>query len=251
MNPVTVGGFTTARPNRRRRMVLALSGLDKCGKTHQALSAPGPIAFGNTDTGLEGVIEKFTKDGKVVYSKDYRVVVPPGATPQQIAEVGTKVWEEYKADFRAAWKSTVIRTTVADTESDTWELIRLARFGKLTQVMPHHYGPVNAEYAGFWNEVFGTDKNLILLGKMKREYDDAAKRYTDKLSRVGYKEIPYIVQINAVARYNAVDYPGFSIEITNCRQNSDLAGLVLSDEMCNFQALAQLVFPDSEPKDWE
>jgi hypothetical protein len=260
-NPPMVGGFSSARPARRRRMVMSLAGLDKSGKTHQGLSAPGPSAYVNHDTGLEGVIEKFTKDGKTVYSKDYRVVIPPEAAGDvvRVAGIANDVWGGLKSDLRAAWKSTVIRTAIVDTESETWQLVRLARFGKLTQVMPHHYGPVNAEYTNFWNEVYDTDKNLILLGRLKEEYENTIVngkeigKKTGRLERVGYKDIPYLVQINAIARFNPANPPGdrFSIEIVNCRQNSEVAGMVLPEALCSFQTLAMTVFPDSNPSDWE
>lgn len=243
-----VGGFNINRPKRRRRMVVAINAPQKCGKTHNALTAPSPIAFANTDTGLEGVIEKFQADGKVVYSKDYRLVLPTGTDINKNSEAGSKLWDEYKSDIRHALKSNDIRTIVADTESDTWELIRIARFGKLTQVMPHHYGPVNAEYANFWNEVYDTDKNLILLRKMKEEYDDATKKYTGKFHPTGYKEIKYLVQVNIELGRND---QGFFMRVIDCRQNMDIAGAELPGDMCNFQSLAQMVFPESQPSEWE
>lgn len=237
-------------------MVMSLSGLDKSGKTHQALTAPGPTAYANHDTGLEGVAEKFEAKGKKLYSKDYRVRIPAGTNdPQQVSAIAYKVWEDLKADLRAAWASPLIRTTVVDTESDTWELCRLAKFGKLTQVMPHHYGPVNAEYANFWNEVFDSDKNLILLGKLKEEYENIVVngkeigKKTGRLERVGYKQIPYIVQINAIATFSL--QAGFGIQIVNCRQNSSLNGAELFGDMCSFQTLGTMVFPDSDVSDWE
>ncbi len=45
-----------------------------------------------------------------------------------------------------ALESKEIKSIVIDTASEAWELVRLARFGKLTQVMPQHYGPVNTEF---------------------------------------------------------------------------------------------------------
>lgn len=255
VQPQSVGGFTlNPKSKGKRRLVASISGLDKSGKTNFALTAPGPIAYANYDTGLEGVIHKF-ESNKQVYRNDYRVVVPPGAGVQQVAEVGNEVWERYKKDMRAAWKSDVIRSTVVDPESETWELIRIARFGKLTQVMPHHYGPVNAEYRNFINEVYDTDKNLILLGRLKEEWENQVVngkevgKKTGKLERVGMKDIPYIVQVNAIAHHDS-ETRQFSIEIVNCRQNPDLCGFVLPQELCTFQQLAMLVYPDSTEEEW-
>ena len=259
--PQTVGGFSSVRPKRRLRLVMAISGLDKSGKTHQGLTAPSLMAYANLDTGLEGVSEKFEKDGKKILSKDYRVVITPdmAGNVEKIAYAANKVWEEFKSDMRAAWKSPLIRTTVVDVESETWPLIRLARFGKLTQVMPHHYGPVNAEYEGFYNEVYDSDKNLILLDRMK---DDGETKIVGgkelfvkngKLVRSGYKQIPYMVQVNMLAQCDPFAEAGnrFSVTIVNCRQNPDLIGMILPEPMCSFSTIAQMVYPDSQPSDWE
>ena len=260
--PQSIGGFALLpAPGRRHRLVVSVAGLDKSGKTNFALTSPGPIAYANFDTGLEGVVDKFRKDGKQVYSNDYRVVLPPGVSdPTAVSAIGNKMWEEYKADVRAALKSPLIRTIVTDTESETWELVRIARFGKLAQVMPHHYGPVNAEYRNFMNEVYDTDKNLVLLGRMKDEWENTVNaqgkevgRKTGKLERVGMKDIPYIVQLNAIARFDpfAEDGNRFSLEIVNCRQNSSLCGLVLPQDLCTFAQIASLVYMDSDEREWQ
>lgn len=253
-NPPNIGGFSLNHSSKYRpRLVVSIAGLDKSGKSHFALTAPGPIAYANYDTGLEGVVEKFKKKGKQVYSKDYRIVIPSGASIQETATKADSVWKELKDDVRAAYKSTIIRTVVGDTESEWWEHIRLSRFGKLTQVMPHHYGQVNSEYRDFLNEVYDSDKNLILLGKLKEEWENYVGtdgkekgRKTGRLERVGFKEIPYVVQVNCITRFNKDS--GFEIEIVNCRQNPDIAGAVMP--AMDFPTLAQMVFPDSKESDW-
>ena len=41
------------------RLVVRVGGLEKEGKTHFALTAPGPIGAIDMDRGMEGVVEKF------------------------------------------------------------------------------------------------------------------------------------------------------------------------------------------------
>lgn len=257
--PQAIGGFSLAgQAPTRKRLVISVAGLDKSGKTNLALTAPGPMAYANFDTGLEGVIHKF-EGTKRIYREDYRVIVPPRQSVEQVAGIANEVWERYKSDVRMAHKSPLIRTIVIDTESETWELIRLARFGKLTQVMPHHYGPVNAEYRNFLNEVYDTDKNLVILGRLKDEWENTVNAQgkevghkTGRLERVGMKDIPYIVQLNAIAHFDPMTTPGdqFSLEIINCRQNSEMCGTVLPQSMCTFQSLAGMVYPNSQETDW-
>lgn len=259
--PVNIGGFTTNRPVSKKRLVVSLSGQDKCGKSHFALTAPGDIAYANWDTGLEGVIDKFERL-KRIYSKDYGVVIPPevGNDPPKTAAIAHKVWEEFKSDMRAAWKAPNIRTSVVDTEGETYEVIRLARFGKLTQVMPHHYGPVKLEYSNFYNEIFDTDKNLIFLSKLKEEYENQpgqgagapVGKKTGRWERVGMKDIPYMVQVNAIAERIEGVSPDmqFQIRIVNCRQNPELNGFVLPQPLCTFTHLGMMVYPGTTESDW-
>ena len=53
-----------------KRLIVSIAALEKCGKTHFALTAPGPIAYFNFDIGVEGVIGKFCKD-KSIWVTDY------------------------------------------------------------------------------------------------------------------------------------------------------------------------------------
>ena len=59
------GNFTLANDPAPRRMVVALDGLEKMGKTSWALTAPGPIALQNLDIGAEGVIQKFQSEKQI------------------------------------------------------------------------------------------------------------------------------------------------------------------------------------------
>jgi len=38
--------------------------------------------------------------------------------------------------------------------------------------------------------------------------------------------------------------------VKDCRQNPDVAGMDLVNDMANFQTLATLVFPETIEKDW-
>lgn len=256
--PTNIGGFSMIRPPTRYRMIVSISGLDKSGKTNFALTAPGDIAYANFDVGLEGVIHKFEKN-KRIYTKDYSYGTV-GTDIKEVATAAGKVWDEFKADFRAALRAPSIRTVVIDTEGETYELIRIARFGKLTQVMPHHYGPVKAEYRDVLNEIYDTDKNLILLGRLKDEYKNEAPvagkapvgEKTGNLIREGMKDIPYMVQLNAIARCQEGAPPDsmFSIHIVNSRQNHELSGMDIPQPLCTFAAIGQMLYPDSREEDW-
>lgn len=231
-------GFVEADGEPKRRLLVSVRGLEKTGKTHFSLTAPGPIAFFDLDMGTEGVVSKFQALGKKILLNK---VTPDMAETE---------WPRFKEAFRAALASRQIKTIVWDTETEVWELVRLCKFGKLTQVMPYHYGPVNNEYRKLLRETYDSGKNLILLHKMKPKYIDDKR--TREYERAGFNDIGFIAQVNAIVYRDPTDEGGeFNLEILDCRQNSDAAGEVLLGEMASFPYLASLAFPDTNPGDWE
>jgi hypothetical protein len=252
---VTIPGFTSAKnlPKLRKRLVMAASAGEKEGKTTLALSAPGPIAFFNLDIGLEGVLDQWVDKKQIVVAEfDYKDATNVG---EWVA-----VWEQMKRAWMAALKNPDVRTLVMDTETEMWELIRLARFGKLTQVMPHHYGPVNTEYNDLIRKIYDTDKNLILLRKLKDEYINDKK--TGNMEIAGFKNVPYLVQVDVVLwKKRESRHPSlmgikggggtFGMTVRECRQNREVEGLDLEEPNSDFATLAMEVFPGTDPEDWE
>lgn len=227
-----------------KRLIVSVSGREKSGKTHFALTAPGPIAYFDTDVGTEGVIEKFVAAGKVIYHNGYdyhelqdmrkKVVGPVDPEPY------IRMWEGMKSDYVQVMDSKV-RTVVMDTGTEIWELLRLARFGKLSQVMPHHYGPVNAEYRQLLRLAYLSDKNLILLHKVKAEY--VQEKRTGNWERAGFGDTGFMVQTNIRCwrRKNDDGLLKFGITIEDCRQSAECAGLELEEPLCDFSTVAAMI----------
>lgn len=255
-----VAGFKKVTPTiKKKRLVVSVEGREKDGKTSFALSAPDPIAIFNLDTGLEGVIEKVAGDKTLMECEvDYRDAINPNEW--------IKMWELMKKNYYNAINSNV-RTIIMDTASEMWELVRLARFGKLTQVMPHNYGPVNTEFRDMIRAIYKTDKNLILLHKLKDEYINDKK--TGKFERAGFKDVVYQVQINirvwrkpdedeeprkgrkVMLTDNIAHTGNFGFTIIDCRMDASLAGMEIQEPMNTFAMLGQVVYPDTNPEDWE
>lgn len=225
-------GFVDADPSVQDRMIVSVRGLEKQGKTHFALTAPDPIAVFSLDIGTEGVVSKFKRDGKKIIIKD----LSTGGD----ADEGEKVWEGFKKAYSACLQDSQVKTVVIDTETELWELIRLARFGKLTQVMPYHYGPVNGEYRKVIREAYDSSKNLILLHKMKPKYVNDKR--TNEYERAGFNDVGFLAQVNCQVYRDPVDEGGeFNLEILDCRQNADASGEVLSGPMASWDFLASTV----------
>ena len=260
---IVVGtGFKRAEVVDLKRLVLSVEAEQKRGKTHFALTAPRPLGFINLDDGLEGVINKH--DLKGVYISDLaprwrkvaKLSAKSGTTaPQQVASAAGEVWSQFYKDFMAGLER--MRTIVVDSGSEMHELIRLARFGKLTQVMPEHYGPVNAEMSQLLRSVYDTDCNLLLLHRLQAEYVEqpptsSGKRQPAKPSgrmiRAGFKGVPYIVQ--GIIRLDK-DESGFNCTIEECRHRPEVEGTELPQDMVRFSEVAQLIFEDTSDADWK
>ena len=237
-------GFTNAKDmDEFPRIIMSVMGLEKQGKTHFALTAPGPIAMFSTDIGEEGVVSKFTKDKDIW-------VMPIDRIDEDAASQAPTEYSRFHSAYISMLKGDEVRTLVIDTATEIWELLRMARFGRLTQVMPYQYGPVNAEYRALIRDAYKYNKNLILLHKMKSQYINDKR--TGEWERAGFSDTGFLVQINAqIYRYSPEDGGEFVLWIKDCRQNPDLAGEEFEGDMCTFPMIASMIVAGTGPEDWE
>ena len=228
------------------RLIVRISGLDMRGKTTFALTAPGPIAISDMDRGLEGVANQFVSDKELLVAS-YRDM------PATTADQQKKKWETFKDNYYTSLKSPAVKSIVWDTESESWEMIRLARFGKFTAVKPHHYAPVNREYRTMIDAAFDSNKNLIMIDKVKKQYvakkSGGDAQWSGMYEPSGFSELRYLVQVDLEAFRS--DEGEFGVRVVKCRQNATLIGMELEAEICTFPLLASLVLEGTEPEDWE
>lgn len=235
---------------KRKRLILSVEGLHSCGKTNFALTAPGPVAIHDLDTGLEGVAEKFVGK-KEIFSFSYiipqSIALPGTPMGSVLAEEAKKVWETFVLQYRESLKKA--RTVVVDTGSELWELARLARLGKLAQVLPHNYAAINAEFRELLRLAYKHDCNLILLHKLKREYIN--EKFTGNYERAGFNDIDFVAQVTLRATKDpkGEGLNKFNLKISKCRQNPLLEETVLTGEECNFAKVAAMVTNSSE-EEW-
>lgn len=252
--PLVIPGFKVANSQPKPRLIVSVEGLDKSGKNNFGFSAPGPLQYLNFDIGDEGVIEKFQDKKQILVPTDpYSTRFDNDGKQKQAAAAE---YTRFKNDYLLGLKKA--RSVVVDTASEVWELLRLARLGKLTQVMPHHYVEVNQEYRDLIREAFEHNANLILLHKLKAEWKngpDGKGNKTGRFERAGFAETGFLVQINLrMWREEISDRGendlGFRCQILNCRQNPELAGMVLENDAINFEMLGAMVYPDMDPSVW-
>jgi hypothetical protein len=232
--------FSRYQPRVTRKICLSVEGREKDGKTHFALTAPGPIVYFNLDYGLDRV-EPHVKFPDL----DLRVVDVPSVAknghPDVIAEEALKVWEWLKVQHINALDSA--RTVVYDSFTEVWELIRLARFGKLTQVQSHHYGPINREFHEFIREYSKRSANLLLLHKVMPEFENKAEMERKGFSHIGF-------DVDDFVRVGREGNGPFYVEVINSGHNPAIKGKIFSEPSNTFPDIAMAMYPASQPLEW-
>ena len=235
----------------RPRMIVSSRGEDKDGKTQFGFTAPDPIACFPFDNNTDELIQKWLKRGK-------RILTPNESLDYSDAtkkEDWAPIWARFEEYWEDALNSESIRTIMADTFTEANELSRLAEFGKLSQVVSRDYGKINAKFKRLIDMTYKTDKNIILIHRLKDEYKNDARTGTRILA--GFGSIRYKVQINLLHKRD-IEYrdlekgvEGFYIEVENCTQNESLANTVLMEPDNTWTGLGCLVYPDTAVWDWE
>lgn len=258
--PVKPGpmGFRDLDPKAqpKRRLIVSVEGPEKSGKNHFAFTFPGTIAFHSTDHGDEGMIEKFVRgDGvgqRKIKKASYRVDVPEGADEKATSKACEPVWSAFRTNYRVGLGT--CRSTVVDTGTDIYELIRMTYFGKLQQVMAHHYAPVNTEMKDLFHEAYSSDGNLCILHRVKDEYltkvNVAGKEVANKTGQkvmAGFAQTKFETQVH-LRTYK--EDGEFCAEIVTCRQNPEVEGFVLTGDSLSYAGLGMMVYPDSEEEEW-
>jgi hypothetical protein len=225
-----------------RRIIAAISGQQKNGKTRFSLSAPEPIFVHNFDDGLEGVVEDLVKSGKEIYFKRYRM--PNAKMDEKQKQAAAEVLFD---EYQRMWRDSVARgkgTIIVDTHSEEWEVRRLAAFGKLTQVMPVHYAEVNGAFRTDVREAYDSGMNVLLLQKMKKAY--VGNNWNGLWEPAGYSDLPFLVQANLECFRDPAD-GRFKVLIKDCRQNAALANTWMDvdfSDMPDWMQVQQSPFED-------
>jgi hypothetical protein len=203
----------------RNRIIIAVDGLDKHGKTRFALSAPKPLVYLDFDIGKEGVLQKAPGQDLIVTAKPF-LFRPSEVTwgieddklkEEKIMAAAERELTRFREVYLKSLTQPVVRynghalkarTVVVDTGSEAWELLRLCELGKLSQVKPHHYTQVNGLMRDLVRAAFDSDVNVIWLHKLKAEWKETANgmaRKSGTLERAGFEGMSYLVQANLLA----------------------------------------------------
>ena len=236
-----------------RRLVMRIGGFDKEGKTHFALTMPPPIALMNIDRGLEGMYEKFAREKELHISDDFR------AMPSETQEENGVRWDAIMSAYISALEDPHIRSILYDTDTEAWEIARLAYLGKLVGVRELHYPEVNSIFRKVIDMALAHDKNVIFTCRMRKQYVKSKSAegkdkaiWNGKYEESGFSEFGSIAQATLRAKIineNGENIP--TIRVVNCRQNMQMNGEVFEGDEACFSWVAANIIEGTSPEDWE
>lgn len=233
----TKSSFELLTPDKvqaRRRLVVNLYGPEKSGKTHLALTAPGPIYYIIFDPNGEEIAKKMVRDyGREIFVTRMQVQRNANQTVWQ-AE-----WKSFTDAVDEALKSRT-GTLVIDTGTEMYELKRLAAFGRESNVQ-HLYAPLNRDIRNIFKSVYASNLNLIILHKMRDEYVNDKKTGRREPSMWG--NMPFEVQANIETVYKSNE-PGhkFFIRVQNNNMQMSMAGEEFPTDWVTFEQFLSMTF---------
>ena len=239
--------------SKQRHILIGTDGWSNTGKTEFALSAPGPGIVICLDRGFDGVFDN--PNPPITRRDDYafKVIHIPLAT--QVAQPEyLEYWRAFYAEYKKALANPDCRTVVLDGDSDSWELKRLAEFGRLEQIPAIRYTAVNASRRAMIARAFDSGKIVISTNKLKDEYENSAddknkQVKTGKAKRQGFADQDYLYQLQLRHLHNP-ETNKFGVRILRCKSDTSLQGLELWDGDCNFASLVQTIWPATPLKEW-
>ena len=240
--------------SKRRHILIGTEGRSNTGKTEFSLSAPGPGIVICLDRGFDGIFDNPNPPKTRQSDYAFKVIPIPLATQAAQPEY-LEYWRAFYAEYKKALANLDARTVVLDGDSDSWELQRLAEFGKLEQIPPMRYTAVNAARRAMIARAFDSGKIVISTNKLKDGYDSKIDNTgkevqirTGKDVRQGFADQDYLYQIQL--RHLHDPQLGFGLRILRCKSDTSLQGMELWGAECNFRSLMETIYPHIPASEW-
>lgn len=238
-----------------RGIMMDIVGLEGSGKSSLALTLArcGQVGYVDIDQSIDRAKRP---DGK---KNRERIKLLPVRYSAGAGVEGTKLacreaWDAMESNMKGA-SSSWADGMVIDTDTEAWELKRLAAFGTVTPQgrTDRLYGPVNAQFRQMHRDINRVNrKHLVTIHHLKDEYVDKMKDgqvtsvKSGKYVRSGWKEIGMLADIIIKTFYDGDEFKA-TIEI--CKMNPAMQKMELSDDQLDFATIVAMA-TETEPKDW-
>ncbi|MBU6231694.1 hypothetical protein KGP36_03415 [Patescibacteria group bacterium] len=241
------------RKGKLRRLMVGTDGWPNTGKTEFALSAPGPGIVICLDRGFESMLDN--PHPPVTRRSDFAFKVITVPLPTQLKQPEyVEHWRAFYSEYLKALANPDARTVVLDGDSDSWELQRLAEFGRTLQVPSLQYANVNNARKAMISRAWDSGKIFISTNKLSDGYETkldkdnkATQVKTGKEKRQGFNDWGYLYSVQLRHLYHEGQ---FGVRILMCKSDTSLQGLELWGEDCNFKSLVQTIYPQIPLNEW-
>lgn len=240
-------------------LAIAVHGLQGAGKSRFACTFPDPIGYIALDRKARRTVERVSKElGKTVVMpvEDFVRVSNPIQLANMKLDVAMAFYRNHVDTVKQAIYKMVpaVKSIVIDTGSQLFEDMMFAHYGRAQRIMPRDRGELNQEMIDLLN--FLSVRNLCIIHKSREIWKN--DKPTGKFEIQGFRHIGYHVNVIAELACDDKKEPGddrFVMNVEMCQDNPDIQGpggkKLLTDDNINFQNLAMLIYPDSDPSDWE
>ncbi len=235
-------------------------GPTQTGKTEFALSCPSP-----------GILIAVDKQADAVWDNpnppesrqpewgfiDYEMPVP-GQSEDFVA-----AWRKYRDLLYECVKNKDAMTVCVDGDSETWDLQLLADHGKVTQIMPIARTGTNASRRALISRLYFSGKVVICTHRVKPEYETVympdgtpkkdskgndVREKTGRTEVAGFNDDNYLWHF--VLEHFRTKAGKFAVKIIKCKANTQIEGMDLVGDECNFTSLVTVAYPDTPLKAW-
>ncbi len=231
------------------RVIVEILGPEKAGKTHLALTAPGPLLYVDLNNRAEGTIEKFVPEKQIhQYKVDFTEPIRTQACMKELqdAETGAGLLKEI-AEGKHGIRSVVI---------DAWDEMRTAEvancYGKIQTTGPG-YIKVNRNMRKIIERFKSSNVNLILISQVKKEIISNEKAddgfiWSGKYERKGLYDTGALV--NVTLQPELAPNGKVTVTVMNCGYDIHKNGLEFVEPACDLPMILATLIDGSKPGDW-
>jgi hypothetical protein len=261
-------GFITAKAiTDVPRLLVGIDGESDTGKTEFAMSAPGPGLGICLDRGIDGALNNPTPPPTRRDNWQFKMIQAPLPT-QAVQREYVQYYTEFYKWYKIALENGDARSVLIDGDSDSWELQRLAEFGKTVQIPPIMYTNVDAARRAMYAKAWDSEKIVIFTNKVKPEYVDdldqlgnvimgndgkPKQKKSGNLVRQGFRDQSYLFHVQLRTLYNPATEEKeqeWGVQVTKFKTNRNLVGITLWGAECNLQTLLEMLYPDKPLQFW-
>lgn len=237
---------------KRSGVITEIWGPTGTGRTHLALTAPGPIAYLFFHEKADGVIQKFARQ------KEIRWLKCGGVFRGKEEDVQSLAWESMQ-EFESAYYDSFswARTTIVDTHNEAWYLERLAEFGApkpSSGRVDVNYASINNRWISMLNQARSQNHtNVIFIGQVEDEWKPGPGGFdkkTGKQVRISTSASNQVLLKSDVSIKTTKENGVFTATVYKGWFNAESEESELTDEMSTFHNIMGLI-TETDPDEWK